>query len=176
MSLKRNEKQILMHNSVTGKRRRTASANTILFHQRLLLIKCKSSEREENATKLLLMMMKDWFTFWRVFLSRWQFHQHFTISFCANILAPKTFKAKLQVQSFFGELLLAQKLLIKCWWNWPQEIHSSSWGQLLQHFMSSFCATECVTDLDLRIKMITFDLILTTFEASINFLRQLGQK
>ena len=46
-----------------------------------------------------------------------QFHQPSTSSFCANILAPKNYKAKLQAQKFFGARLLVQKLLVKCWWN-----------------------------------------------------------
>ena len=47
-----------------------------------------------------------------------QLHQHFTSTFCTNILAPKNYKAKLQAQKVFGARILAQKLLVKCWWNW----------------------------------------------------------
>ena len=47
-------------------------------------------------------------------LSWGRFHQHFTSSFCANILAPKNYKAKLQAQKVFGARILAQKLLVKC--------------------------------------------------------------
>ena len=36
-------------------------------------------------------------------------------------------------------------------------------------------ATECVSDLDKQKAMIIFESILTTFESSIVFLRQLGQ-
>jgi len=46
--------------------------------------------------------------------TRGQFHQHFTSSFCANNLAPKTDKAKLPAQKFFGARLSEQKLLVKC--------------------------------------------------------------
>jgi len=48
-----------------------------------------------------------------------QFHQQFTSSFCANNLAPKTYKAKQPAQKIFGAWLSARKLLVKCWWNWP---------------------------------------------------------
>jgi hypothetical protein len=55
-----------------------------------------------------------------------QFRQHFTRSFCTNILAPNTYKCKYK------------KLPIKCWWNWLLNLHSwrSHDGRLLANAMS----------------------------------------
>ena len=54
-----------------------------------------------------------------------QFHQHFTISFCANILAPKKYKPKPKVQKSCSKDFCMKKLLKKCWWNWHLEGRTS---------------------------------------------------
>jgi hypothetical protein len=47
-----------------------------------------------------------------------QFHQHFTRSFCANILLPtKITKPNCKYRKA-SKILCMQKLLLKCWWNW----------------------------------------------------------
>ncbi len=52
---------------------------------------------------------------------RCQFHQYFSSSFFVwKFFAQLLCAYKLGLQ-FFGERILVQKLLIKCWWNWHQE-------------------------------------------------------
>jgi len=47
-----------------------------------------------------------------------QFHQHFTSSFCANILSQKYYKAELYLEKNCPKFFRTKKLSIKCWWNW----------------------------------------------------------
>ena len=51
-----------------------------------------------------------------------QFHQYFTNSFCANILAPKKYKPKPYLQKSWSKDFRMKKLLIKYWWNWHQPV------------------------------------------------------
>ncbi len=44
-----------------------------------------------------------------------QFHQHFMSSFCANILSPKNYKAKLLVEKSCAKHFCTKRLHIKCW-------------------------------------------------------------
>jgi len=72
---------------------------------------------------------------------RCQFHQHFK----NNFFIPKCFAQRFSSNSltlyFFGARISAQKLLIKCWWNWLQNCKTGT-GQGLQittNITSSFC-------------------------------------
>jgi len=50
--------------------------------------------------------------------SRCQFHQHFMSNcFVQNCFSKLFYNYSLALW-FFGERILAQKLLVKCWWNW----------------------------------------------------------
>jgi len=52
-------------------------------------------------------------------LSIWcKFHQHFRHNFCANIFAPKNYKAKTLLEKSCARHFCTEKLHIKCWWNW----------------------------------------------------------
>ena len=51
---------------------------------------------------------------------RCQFHQHFTCSFFIWKSFKKLFCTYCLGLYFFGGRKLAQKLLVKCWWNWLQ--------------------------------------------------------
>ena len=51
-------------------------------------------------------------------LSRCQFHQHFTSSFFVRKALEQLFCTYIVGLNFFGARKLAQKLLVKCWWNW----------------------------------------------------------
>jgi len=59
--------------------------------------------------------------------TRCQFHKHFMSCFCTNILALKTFCACSLALWVFGARILAQKLLVKCWWNWPKKRKADCW-------------------------------------------------
>ena len=52
------------------------------------------------------------------FTSYIQFHQHFTSSFCANILTPKNYRAKLLLEKSFEKHFCMKKPWLKCRWNW----------------------------------------------------------
>ena len=56
-----------------------------------------------------------------LFLSRCQFHQHFMRSFFVQKSFEQLFCTYGLGLYFFGERKLAQKLLVKCWWNWPKD-------------------------------------------------------
>ncbi len=47
-----------------------------------------------------------------------QFHQHFMRGFFVQKFCPQLFCTYILGLYFFGARMLAQKLLIKCWWNW----------------------------------------------------------
>ncbi len=49
-----------------------------------------------------------------------QFHQCFMSNFCTNILAPKTYKAKLYIEKSYAKHFRTKKSCIKCWWKWHQ--------------------------------------------------------
>ena len=67
-------------------------------------------------------------------LNNWgQFHQHLTSSFCADNLAPKIFCAGSLALWVFGARILAQKLLVKCWWNWHL-VNNYKYKQILAIF------------------------------------------
>ncbi len=51
---------------------------------------------------------------------RCQFHQHFTHAFCAQKCFAQLSSSYSLALYFFGAKILAQKLLVKCWWNWLQ--------------------------------------------------------
>ena len=53
-------------------------------------------------------------------LSRCQFLQHFTSSFFVRKSFGQLFCTYGLGLYIFGTRILAQKLLVKCWWNWPQ--------------------------------------------------------
>ncbi len=55
-----------------------------------------------------------------------QFHKYFMSSFCANILSPKNYKAKLQVEKNCAKHNCTKKLGVKCWWNWDLGLISST--------------------------------------------------
>ncbi len=52
---------------------------------------------------------------------RGQFHQHSMHSFYVRKLGEQLFCAYILGLYFIGVSLLAQKLLIERWWNWPQD-------------------------------------------------------
>ncbi len=52
--------------------------------------------------------------------SRGQFHQRSTLSFYIRKLCMQLFCAYFLGLYFTGARLLAQKLRVECWWNWPQ--------------------------------------------------------
>jgi len=58
--------------------------------------------------------------------ARCQFHQRFTHSFCScrSKMCPKDSPVISVFLRFWD--LSTQKLLIECWWNWPQESISST--------------------------------------------------
>ena len=56
-----------------------------------------------------------------------QFHQHFMSSFCANLLAPKTYKAKMYIQKSCLKGFCTKKLLVKCWRNWQVVLAEAVW-------------------------------------------------
>jgi len=62
---------------------------------------------------------------------RSQFHQLFMNNFFVQKCFTKLFSPSSLGLKFFGKMILAQKLLVKCWWNWLQVT-------LYQHFTSSF--------------------------------------
>ena len=100
--------------------------------------------------------------FW---LTRCQFHQHFTSSFCANILAPKTFCACSLALYFFGVRILAQKLLVKCWWNWPLVNRDSKSIRL-------YCPNLCSNVTKSGMKILSFE----RFKNSLRFFYQKAYK
>ena len=51
--------------------------------------------------------------------SRCQFHQHFTSIFFVQKSFEHLFCTYILGLYSFGARKLAQKLLVKCWWNWP---------------------------------------------------------
>jgi len=54
-------------------------------------------------------------------VARCWFHQHFTSSFFVRKCFAKLFSNYSLALKFFDSRISAQKLLIKCWWNWLQE-------------------------------------------------------
>ncbi len=52
--------------------------------------------------------------------TRGQFHQHSTRSFYVRKLHAQLFCAHVLGLYFTGVSLLAEKLLVECWWNWAQ--------------------------------------------------------
>jgi len=51
-------------------------------------------------------------------LSYTQFHQHFTSSFCADIVLTKNYKAKLYLEKSCAKHFHIKKAPVKCSWNW----------------------------------------------------------
>ncbi len=49
-----------------------------------------------------------------------QFHQHFTRTFFVGYSVLCSFSLLNYILKFFGERILAQKLFVKCWLNWPR--------------------------------------------------------
>jgi len=91
-----------------------------------------------------------------------QFHQHLTSSFCADILAPKNYKAKLKSEKSFAKSFCMKKVSIKCWWNWHLWLISSTFyvqllreSQVVSIFMLSGSTSvkaepKCVGEIDTR--------------------------
>ncbi len=50
-----------------------------------------------------------------------QFHQHFTSSFFVQKCYEHLFSSYSFCLNFCGKRILAEKLLVKCWWNWHLE-------------------------------------------------------
>ncbi len=50
-----------------------------------------------------------------------QFHQHFGRSFFVRKFRAQLFCTYILCLYLFGARILAQKLLLKCWWNWHPE-------------------------------------------------------
>ncbi len=63
----------------------------------------------------------------------YQFHQHFTSTFLVQKYLEQIFFTFCFCLHFFGKIILAQKLLIKCWWNWHQ------WSTSSTFYASVFC-------------------------------------
>ncbi len=65
--------------------------------------------------------------------TRCQFHQHFT----HDIFVQKCFCSfslvKVWLFNFFGAIILAKKLLVKCWWHWLQPCCATVWASACQH-------------------------------------------
>ncbi len=59
--------------------------------------------------------------------SRCQFHQHFTCSFLYKKCYALLFSWYSLALNFFGKRILAQIMLVKCWWNWLQPSHIHFW-------------------------------------------------
>jgi len=55
------------------------------------------------------------------FTYRCQFHQHFTCTFFADILAPKNFKPKTQLCDFWRQNFVQKNVCVKYWWKWLQK-------------------------------------------------------
>jgi hypothetical protein len=51
---------------------------------------------------------------------RCQFHQHFMCNFFIGKCFAQIFSHYSLALWFFGKRISAQKLLVKCWWNWQQ--------------------------------------------------------
>jgi len=45
-----------------------------------------------------------------------QFHQHFTSSFCIDILLPKSQRAELLLEKSCAKHYCTKRLRVKCWW------------------------------------------------------------
>jgi len=58
------------------------------------------------------------------FATRCQFHQHFTGTF---YYFAQLFSSYCLALNFFGSSILAQKLRVKCWWNWLQKTFQLKW-------------------------------------------------
>ena len=71
------------------------------------------NQRDDKNFSFANLTLDDWYE--KQMEPRCHFHQHSMSSFCANILAPKNYKAKLQAQKVFGTRILVQKLVKKCW-------------------------------------------------------------
>jgi len=52
--------------------------------------------------------------------TRFQFRRHFLLAFFVRKCFAQLFSDYSLALYFFGETILAQKLLVKCWWNWLQ--------------------------------------------------------
>jgi len=62
-----------------------------------------------------------------------QFHQHFTSSFCADVLTPNKLLCQTVIRQKLCKAIYMKKLLVNCWWN-------DTCCQFHRHFMSSFCS------------------------------------
>jgi hypothetical protein len=51
-----------------------------------------------------------------------QFHQHFTHAFFVQKFCAKHFCTYILGLNFFWRKNIGANALIKCWWNWPQEV------------------------------------------------------
>jgi len=93
----------------------------------LTLICCTSTKRITNVTSIFKTVKhftrkginKSGKILFRVIRS--QFHQNFMSTFCANILAPKNYKAKLKLEKSFAKHFWTKKAWVKSWWNWHLE-------------------------------------------------------
>ncbi len=45
------------------------------------------------------------------------FHQHFKSSFCPDILLPKNYNAKLELEKIRAKHFCTKRACVKCWWN-----------------------------------------------------------
>jgi hypothetical protein len=103
----------------------------------------------------LLFSTFPFFQFFSVFTwtsDRAQFHQRYTHSFYIRKLCTQLFCAYVLGLYFTGARLLAQKLRVKCWWNWnwlnfinflpaafaPVGLRRTYWAQFHQRSNRSF--------------------------------------
>ncbi len=70
---------------------------------------------------------------------RCQFHQHFTRSFFVQKCFAKLFSNYSFALLPFSKIMLAQKLLVKCYWNWLQVSISSTF---YAHILSPYFGTK----------------------------------
>ena len=93
--------------------------------------------------KFLLATLKQGATTWRL-MTRCQFHQHFKSSF----FVPKSFEQLFCTYGlgfyFFCKRKLAQKLCVKCWWNWLLEFDANTTVPMLMllYFTTICCCVE----------------------------------
>ena len=92
-----------------------------VFWVRCSLIRCENPFPEKGFRQTMDKQQTYEKTMMRRSNSRCQFHQHFTSSFFIRKSFEQLFCTYSLGLYFFGARILAQKLLVKCWCNWPQK-------------------------------------------------------